>query len=215
RNRCLVVGEALGTVPEGFRERLAAEGVFSNSIFMFERYDNGLFKRPDTYERQALAAVDCHDLPTLAGMWEGADLAQRREIGLIKDDAALAAAQHQRAEDRQALLGALADQNLLSDGIDLASPDTAPTEAVNEGVHRFIARSPAALVSASLDDLLGEMDQINIPGTVREYPNWRRKYALPLEDLENHPQFRAITKALAEERPRSDDFSGHLPVKSG
>ena len=72
--------------------------------------------------------------------------------------------------------------------------------ALTAGVHRFIARSPSLLVAASLDDMLAESEQLNMPGTVREYPNWRRKYAVPVEDLAGQSLLRATVSALSEER---------------
>jgi 4-alpha-glucanotransferase len=70
-------------------------------------------------------------------------------------------------------------------------------------VHRFLARTPCRLFCVQIDDALGIHEQANLPGTVNEHPNWRRKMPIPIEELGAHPLFRALTTAVATERPRS------------
>src|SRR5262249_3256824 len=80
RARCLVVGEDLGTVPEGFRERMDAADVLSYRVLLFER-DGAVFRQAAAYPRKAIACVATHDLPTLAGWWTGGDLVLDRRLG--------------------------------------------------------------------------------------------------------------------------------------
>ena len=70
-------------------------------------------------------------------------------------------------------------------------------------VHRFLAATPCRLLAVQMDDALGTLEQANLPGTVDEHPNWRRKMAAPIEALSEHPLFRAVAEAVATERPRS------------
>jgi 4-alpha-glucanotransferase len=193
RQRCLLVGEDLGTVPEGLRETLSATGILSYRLLMFERWPNGLFRRPGAYPRLALASFATHDLPTLRGWWEGRDLPA--------DPAAIAA----RRQDRALLLAALRDRGLAADGIDPETRDPALLTVLLGAVQRFLARAPAALLLANLGDLLAETAQINHPDAAVGAANWRHRYRLPIEALAADPTLRAIVAAIAAGRAGSAD----------
>src|SRR5690606_8634766 len=107
RNRCLVIGEDLGTVPDEVREGLARHCVLSYRLLYFERRDGGEFKAPNEYPREAIVSVSTHDLPTLTGWWEGRDIAQRTELNLFPDAAMRERQVVERAQDRARLLLAL------------------------------------------------------------------------------------------------------------
>lgn len=190
RNACVVVGEDLGTVPEGFRESLAAKGVLSYRVLWFER-DGTAFKPPQSYPEDAVACVSTHDLATLAGWWLGADIHEQAALGRISDRNAARAA---RSAEKAQLLDALDANGLAPAGV---SPDEAMTETLAAAIHAFIAQTPCVLAFAQVDDLAGETVAVNLPGTDRERPNWRRRIAVPVEDLFGTPLSRAITAALA------------------
>ncbi|HET9018984.1 MAG TPA: 4-alpha-glucanotransferase, partial [Acetobacteraceae bacterium] len=173
RARCLIVGEDLGTVPEGFRETLAAAEVFSYRVLWFERQD-GDFLPADRYPAHAVACVSTHDLPTLAGWRSGADIAERAALGHIDEKAA----RQQRADEIAALQKTIG-----------APPDP-------PAVHGFIAGAPSALVLAQLDDLAGETVALNLPGTDRERPNWRRKLAVPVPELLRTAESQAVLNRM-------------------
>ncbi|TDN01600.1 4-alpha-glucanotransferase, partial [Lactobacillus crispatus] len=82
KHRCIVIGEDLGTVPEGFRERLAGRGIWSYRVMIFERNHDGSFTAPDRYASDALVTFSTHDLPTFAGWASGHDLQTKRALGL-------------------------------------------------------------------------------------------------------------------------------------
>ena len=201
RNECLVVGEDLGTVPAGFRQRLAGEGVLSSRVFYFERHSDGLFKRPGDYPGLALATATTHDLPTIAGHWRGRDVEARGELGLYPSAKARREEEETREGDRRLLLAALRDQGLLDEG------GEADLAALLIAVTRFLARTPAQLAMVNLDDLAGEADQLNLPGSVSEYPNWRRKLALTVEAFAADPLVRQAAAAVARERAGGDSGS--------
>jgi 4-alpha-glucanotransferase len=192
RQRCLVVGEDLGTVPPGFRERMAASNILSYRILSFEQDGAGRFNPPEAYPHLALAVVGSHDLPTLRGWWDGHDIALKSRYALLTEEETRW--QHdQRARDKAALLAALREAGLLHAG----EPDIA---ALSQAVHRFLGRSPTLLAVAQLDDMLDEPEQVNVPSTDREHPNWRRKLSVPLEGFAGHPGFEAVAEALRAER---------------
>lgn len=201
RNRCLVIGEDLGTVPDEVRAALAPMKVLSYRLFYFEREPSGEFKRPSAYPALALAAVTTHDLPTLAGYWKGEDLRERERLKLFPSDEARQQQILQRTQDRVRLLMALQRENLLPPGIsvDPASvPDMAP-ELVR-AVHVYLARTPSKVMMFQPEDAYGELRQVNLPGTTDEYPNWRRKWALDLDELMRDARMRALLDALREVR---------------
>lgn len=199
----IVVGEDLGTVPEGFRERMAAADVLSYRVLWFERRDIG-YLRPRTYPARAAACASTHDLPTLAGWWAERDIEEKRALGLL-DEAALTRARIDRHVARTMLTTVLVADGYL-DG--LPDPKAPLTPAYAAAVHAFIAATPSALALVQADDLAGEIEAVNLPGTDRERPNWRRKLAVGVEDLFARPLAGAILNAIRGGR-RSGPAQAH------
>jgi glycogen operon protein len=170
RAQCVVIGEDLGTLPWGFSERLAEAGILSYRVLWFER-EGGGFAPPAHYARNAMACVSTHDLPTLKGWWEGLDIAEKLELGLLSEEDARKE-RGGRRKDRRLLIEALAGEGLLAAD---ANPDAPFSDALAGAAHAYMARTPALLAMAQLDDLAGETIAVNLPGTDRERPNWRRK----------------------------------------
>jgi glycogen operon protein len=175
RARCIVVGEDLGTVADGFRAVMTATDILSYRVLLLER--EGLaFKPAASYPARAVACVSTHDLPPLAGWWEGADLQERAALGLIPD---LPRAEAERTEERAALVDALVEEGCLA-GSELEAPQAAE---VMEGAHAFIATTDSDLVLIQAEDLAGLRVGVNLPGTDRERPNWRLRLPLPVDTL--------------------------------
>lgn len=175
-HRCVVIGEDLGTVPEGFREQMADWGLWSYLVMLFERDDRGAFRGIDHYAANALITFNTHDLSTYAGWRSFGDLKTKRAIGIDP------------GESDEARWHALAmlDEVLRQNGIernDLYS------------VENFLARTKSRLLAISLEDLLGVLDQPNIPGTVNEHPNWRRRLPVPLEAMASAVDVAALRTA--------------------
>jgi len=200
RNQCIVIGEDLGTVPEGFREAMASSGILSYRLLMFERVEGGLFARATTYPEAAMVAFTTHDLPTLRGYWEGVDLEVRAAHDIYPDAATMEADRADKAADRRRLVDALIDAGLwpAEPPVDTEALPFSPELA--EAVHRFLARAPSRLMMVQIEDLIGERYFINLPGTVDEHPNWRRRLSKPVEAVFDDPLARRIVAAVAEER---------------
>jgi glycogen operon protein len=183
RARCIVVGEDLGTVPEGFRARLDAADVLSYRVLWFER--EGLaFKPPSHYTAKAVACTSTHDLPTIAGWWRGADIEEKRALGLIAE-ADVVRARADRLAEKRALTLALDQAGVAQVApIDAAAAYNA---AIPLAIHRFVCASPSALMLIQADDLAEETNAINLPGTDRERPNWRRKVSVDSDRLWQTP----------------------------
>ena len=203
RNKCLVIGEDLGTLPEGLRERLGAAGVLSYRVLPFEREDNGSFRAPSDYPHLALVTPGTHDMPSFPAFWRGDDLKLRQRLDLFPTEKARSEAVAERGTDRRRLLQALSEAGIgLPAPLDPDADDRDPPDALVAAIHRFLAITPAALLLAQLEDLIGETEPVNVPGTADEYPNWRRKLSLPLEALTDDPRVRGVLALLAAERPR-------------
>jgi 4-alpha-glucanotransferase len=176
-NRSVVIGEDLGTVPEGFREILADWGLWSYQVMMFEREADGRFRAPETYLRNALATFNTHDLPTFAGWAADHDLKVRRQLGIDPGES-----DEDRAGARAALRSALGLPH-----------DADPNFSAVAG---YLARTPSRLVVVAMEDLLAVLDQPNIPGTVQEHPNWRRRLPLALEDVARYQGLAALADVM-------------------
>jgi len=203
RNRCLVIGEDLGTVPDAMRQAMRERGILAYRLFYFEKHWQGdlSFKSPREIERDALVAATTHDLPTLAGYWRGRDIQLRSELNLFPSEQLRAAQILARAEDRARLLIALAREGLLPAGM-TADPAgvSEMTPALALGLHRYLARSPARVLLVQAEDMLGETEQANLPGTVSGHPNWQRKLSLDLEDWATDARLTETARALSAER---------------
>ena len=173
RQRCLIVGEDLGTVPEGFRERMAEANILSYRVLFFEQEpETCAFLPPAAYPALALAAVGSHDLPTLRGWWEERDLDLKEQLGLFRGPREAARQREARDRDRMQLLRALRSERLLPAN---GEPDI-PT--LSRAAHAFLARTPSALAMVQIDDLTDEADPVNVPATSDEHPNWRRRLSM-------------------------------------
>lgn len=204
RQRCAIVGEDLGTVPEGFREAMQAANVLSYRVFVFERNRDGSFIPPGAYPPLAAASAATHDLATLKGYWLGNDIGWRHRLALYPDAAAEAADATERRRDRTLLLQALVREGLLApeSARDFLPEEDAPVygEALGEAILAYLARSRARLMLVQVEDVLGEVEQANLPGTTDRHPNWRRRLSKPIEELFADPALARLAGRLAEER---------------
>jgi 4-alpha-glucanotransferase len=186
RQSCAIIGEDLGTVPDGFRERMRAANALSYRVFVFERRGDASFAPPSEYPPLAAASAATHDLATLKGFWLGHDIEWRRRLGIYPDEVAATTEAAERRRDRQLLLEALAAEALLPRErfAEFLIDDTpAYMPELGEAIHVFLARSRARLVLVQLEDAIGEGEQANLPGTSDSHPNWQRRLALQIEEI--------------------------------
>lgn len=195
RNRAVIIGEDLGTIGKEVREDLLSFGMLSYRLFYFERdWDEGVFLPPEKYPEMALTAVTTHDLPTLRGYWVGHDIEVKKELGLYPDEETYEKDKIERDNVRGRILDVLS--YCLPEGQE--APETMTPE-LSLCVHRHLGRTPSRLVVVSLDDVLGVLNQQNMPGTIDAHPNWRQKYPVTLEDVYKNEQVRIIAGMFREE----------------
>lgn len=168
-NRALVIGEDLGTVPEGFRDELAREGLLGMEVLWFERDHAGGFISPGRLRRDAAAMTTTHDLPTVAGWWSGHDIDWQARLGRLRvpEDEE----RNERVADREKLWSALRHAGCVTG---TAPPPDEPDLIITAAL-QFIGKSHASLAIAAAEDIAGEREQPNLPGTLDEHPNWRRR----------------------------------------
>jgi 4-alpha-glucanotransferase len=189
RAEALVIGEDLGTVEPGVRERLAEERVLSYRVAWFER--DGEHPRPAAgYPRLAMATATTHDLQTTHGFFSGADLEELRELGLVADEHwEPAVAEHHR--HRGELHELLEREGVLK----WWEHDL---DTITEAMYAFLARSPSMLLGVSLDDVLGHLYRPNVPGTTDDVrTNWCIPLPEELEDILASPRVKRLLEVLA------------------
>jgi 4-alpha-glucanotransferase len=171
RAGCYVVGEDLGTVEPQVREELAKAKVLSYRLVWFEDGP------PSGFPRDALAAVTTHDLPTVAGLWSGSDLAEQQRLELSPNE-----------ESTAAMRSRLRDMAGLS--------DDDPVDSVAEMAYELLATAPSRILTATLDDALCVEERPNVPGTTDERPNWSIALPVLLEDIEVDDRAAVIAATL-------------------
>jgi 4-alpha-glucanotransferase len=207
RHRCAVIGEDLGTVPSGFRETMQAANVLSYRVVMFERRWDGNFIPPAEYPPLAAASAATHDLATLKGFWLGRDISWRQRLQLYPDGAAEAADISDRYTARWQLLEALEREGLMprarfgeflpQAGDPVYSPE------LGEAILAYLARSRARLMLVQLEDVAGEVEQANLPGTTDAHPNWRRRLSEQLDELLAGSELQRVAALVNAERRRA------------
>jgi 4-alpha-glucanotransferase len=183
RSGAYIVGEDLGTVEDSTRQELAGRGVLSYRLLWFEPTPPSSGQWPV----EALAAITTHDLPTVAGLWSGADLEAQRALDLHPNSAAIEAT-------RARLAGWL--------GVD----DGAPVEEVIVRAYLLLGQSPCLLATATLDDALAVPERPNLPGTVDQWPNWSLALPRSLEEMRRAPIAARVAAALNR---RTGGVEGH------
>ena len=190
RANAIVVGEDLGTVPEGLRERLAGHHLLGMSILNFERTDDGSYADPAGWRPVAAAMTSTHDMPPVAGWWRGRDLEWRRDLGIEVESEA------DRAKDRTALWDRAVRSGCAAG--DEPPPD-APDAALDAAIG-IVASAASELAIVPVEDMAGLVEAPNIPGTTDEHPNWRRRLADDADTLFGAPAVRRRADILNEAR---------------
>jgi 4-alpha-glucanotransferase len=167
RARAFIVGEDLGMVEKAARAQLTAHRVLSYRLLWFETAP------PHRYPELALTAITTHDLPTIAGLWSGADLRVQQELGLQPNEEGL-----RDIRERLRTMAGL--------------PETATVHEVIVRAHQLLAEAPSVALTATLEDAMAVEERPNMPNTTTEWPNWSIALPTPLEALESDPLARAV-----------------------
>ena len=183
RSGTVIIGEDLGLVPDGFRDRIRSQGFYSYSVLQYEKNQESEIADPAHSESQLLACFGTHDTPTLQGFFKARDIEWWFKLGWLDGEQA-ANTRSVRAKEVESLSRFDTRASL---------PAESPLSNV---IHTALAQSPAAMVSVQLDDVLQHIDAQNIPGTINEHPNWRRRYSIPLEELSTNWSLQEIANIM-------------------
>lgn len=181
RHRCMIIGEDLGTVPKEIIKKLRDSGIYSYKVLYFERSTKNVFKAPQSYPVQAMATLTTHDLPTLRGFWQADDLTRGEFLGLYPDKAVLKVLFKSREKEKQGLLNALHYYDCIPAETSKKVEGMEMNTELNHSLQYYAASSACALLGLQPEDWLDMEKPVNIPGTNREYPNWRRKLSHNIE----------------------------------
>jgi 4-alpha-glucanotransferase len=198
----VVIGEDLGTVPHGFREQVSARGVLGMRVLWFERDGTGAFTPPSRWSREAVAMTTTHDLPTVAGWWRGHDIALREDLGLFGEPDRAAQERAARADDRQALWRAFLESGAATG--DPPGPEADPGPVVDAAL-AHVGGAACALALLPLEDALALDEQPNVPGTVDQHPNWRRRLPGEAGTLLDDPATARRVEAFAHARHKAGE----------
>jgi 4-alpha-glucanotransferase len=197
RHGAIVLAEDLGTIPDGFQERLEAAAMLGMRVLWFERHHDR-FTASRIWTKGAAAMTSTHDLPTTAGWWSGRDLEWRGRLGLLGDEANQQHEAQLRARDRSALWDTMRDSGAVDD--DEPAPDR--PDLIADAAARHVGGSVCDLVVLPMEDALALMEQPNLPGTLDEHPNWRRRLDGPASALLDAPAVAARLAGLSHGRKR-------------
>lgn len=178
RYRSVVIGEDLGTVPAGFDTQIADAGLLGIRVLPFQR-DATHFFQASEWPAHAIATTTTHDLPTVAGWWQGRDIDWRTEFDLLETGQTETSAREARNEERALLWQAMTQAGCAGGAMPAATADAAPLDAAVG----FIGATPAPLAMLPIEDALGLPEQPNLPGTIDQHPNWRRRLPQPVDTL--------------------------------
>ncbi|TDN86573.1 4-alpha-glucanotransferase [Stakelama pacifica] len=194
RAKAVVIGEDLGTVPEGLRPQLAKRGLMGMRVLWFERDAKGAFLPPETWASDAVAMSGTHDTPTAAGWWQGRDIDWRERTGQSTE--AANKDRLQRRWERKRLWDACTRAGVAE------GPQPAPeaSDPIADAALGFVAATPCNLAIVPLEDVAALVEQPNLPGTTDEHPNWRRRMPEATDTMLAEPRIAARIERLNKER---------------
>ncbi|MDO4162082.1 MAG: 4-alpha-glucanotransferase [Pseudomonadota bacterium] len=206
RHKCLIIGEDLGTVPEGFREYMEAHGLLSYKVFCRQKEKDGSFIAPEKYMYLSLAQSSTHDQATACGFWTNEDIEVFNHCNLYVNDMQYQDNLAGRGNDRKNMLKAFekegilneTEKNELADSVDDGKNIPA---AIELKINQYCARANSALFLVRLNDIYRQVVLDNAPGTVQEYPNWRIKMNVSVEQITASTAFVKMMNFIYENRP--------------
>ncbi|MBR6675203.1 MAG: 4-alpha-glucanotransferase, partial [Alphaproteobacteria bacterium] len=203
RQKCLVIAEDLGTAPAGFHELMRGANVLSFGIFHWQKNWDG-FIAPQDYNHKCLISSGTHDLPTYTALWKGLDLELAKKMKTISAEQYKMHKENRKVERTQ-FVKAFLSQSLPMDDMG-QTPDIMAGRIVPKwfipNSYAYLARSSSMLLLVRIEDIVEQEEQVNLPGTYLEYPNWRYKLPVALEELKTDARMIQICEIINKERPK-------------
>ena len=205
RAKCLIIGEDLGTVPEGFREYMAEHGLLSYKVFFRQKEKDGSFIEPSNYAYMSLAQSSTHDQATSVGFWANEDIEVFKQCGLYVNNEQYVANLDGRRNDRFNMIKAFEKEGILSEVMKISMEQTGENgcmvpDGIENVVNIFGAKTNSAIYLVRLCDIFAQKVLDNAPGTIDEYTNWRVKLALDIEDIKKSEKFTKVMEDIKKYR---------------
>jgi 4-alpha-glucanotransferase len=197
RHRGIVIGEDLGTIPPGFGERLASAGILGIRVLWFQRRESR-FLPPGAWSQEAMATTTTHDLPTIAGWWQARDIDWRARLDMLGPNASEAGEREIRNGERTALWQSMSEAGVL-DAREGLQPPPLEHPPIEHAI-AYVGMTPAPLAMIPIEDLLGLAEAPNLPGTIDQHPNWRRRMPGTVDSMLDDAAVIARTDILNQTR---------------
>ncbi len=204
RNKCLIIGEDLGTVPDEMRVILKESGIHSYRIFFWEKAADGGYIAPQDYQVQAMSALSTHDMPTIVGWWNHYDLELGKKLGFYNDQQAHDIGEA-RYNDQQRILDSLHGLGSVPDSVSRDARNCPVTPELLNGLQVHMCKGSCTLFSTQIEDWIGMDKPVNVPGTSDEYPNWRRKISKNLDQIFSDPAVRDLLAKMTAARKNASN----------
>lgn len=193
RHQCLIIAEALGTVPEGMLKALENKGILAYNIFYFECDHNGS-KPLANYPYQAMTTLSTHDLPTVQGYWKTYDFELGQRFGVYPNADVLEMLRQARHHNKLMIRQAV-------EAVQYFEPDyMGITQTFNHQLQMYVADTNSVLFGTQPEDWLNMLEPVNIPGTSTEYPNWRRKLSRNISEIFADDAIRQLLDGINRKR---------------
>lgn len=194
RHQCLIIAEALGTVPEGMLEALEEKGILAYNIFYFE-FENEASKPLENYPYQAMTTLSTHNLPTIKGYWQSYDFELGEKFDVYPNPEVLAMLKKARVVAKERIRKAVEDS-----GIELEADSDDMSQNFAHQLQTYVADTNSVLYGTQPEDWINMFEPVNIPGTSSEYPNWRRKLSCTTEEIFADEKVLALLKTIDKKR---------------
>ena len=210
RRRCLVIGEDLGTVPDGFREYMTEHNLLSYKVFCRQKEKNGSFIAPEKYMYLSLAQPSTHDQATACGFWQNEDIEVFNRSGLYVNEKQYSDNLEGRRSDRENMLKAFEQQQILTPverqemSDSMVDGNFAPIH-IELKINEYCAKTNSAVFLVRLNDIYRQKVLDNAPGTVQEYPNWRIKMSVSVEQIKQSQEFAKMMRLIKTNRPHKGE----------
>ena len=199
-NKCIVVAEDLGVVPDEFRLAMSDKSLYANRLFYFEKWSDEEFKHPSQYDRLALTMLDNHDVPTLIAWWNASDLKLRNQLGLFESDDEFESQKNIRVLEKQNLIEHLKEDDQLPDNWQERSLESEIDYSLMSAIVLYVGMTNSQFYLMQLEDLLMMSEPVNVPSTYLEHKNWSRKLTKNIEDIFVDPKVHLLLKQIASMR---------------
>ncbi len=205
RAQCMVIGEDLGTVPAGFREYMYEHGLISNKVFFRQKDKDGSFLAPEKYQYLSLAQASTHDQATAYGYWLDEDINTFKSCNLYVNEEQYRNNLEIRNKERALLIKAFESQQTFPSESCQKDAETkldgkSVPEKLEYAVNKYVSRTNSAIFLQRIEDIYGQIAMENVPGTIAEYPNWRIKLPINVDDMDKDNRFKAMFDIIRSER---------------